>query len=110
MSLFKDFHQKKLEGSNLSVFGDLISLSLQGVSEPIEVEAIIDQEEILILKEDANVVDTRTVVSIFIDGLPRKPRSGDSYTINGKGYTLNELIAEDFAEVRYTIKEGVISG
>lgn len=101
MSIFKNIQKKSIERSNKLMYGDSISLTIDGSSS--DIQAVIDQAEKMVWdsSKGAMVTVTVSVVSIFLDGLSRKPRSGDQFTYEGSTYQLNKLEYEDFAEMRF---------
>lgn len=98
MSIFKNLNLKR---SLEQQFSQVISLIIDGNT--VSSKAIIDDIEIVVFKNETEVIERQKVASIFTSELARKPRSGDLLTWNGIDYRLNKLIHEDFNEVRFSL-------
>jgi hypothetical protein len=96
-----DLNTNAAKLGQLAVFGEVISLSLDGDS--VSSKAIIDDAEIVVFKNETEVIERQKVASIFTSGLTRRPRSGDLLTWGGIDYRLNKLLHEDFNEVRFSL-------
>ncbi len=101
MSIFKSLNANATKNSQLAIFGEEISLNLGGNT--VSIKAIVDDIEILVFKNETEVIERQKIASIFTSGLARKPRSGDLLAWGGVSYRLNKLMHEDFNEVRFTL-------
>lgn len=103
MSIFKNLNLKR---SLEQQFSQVISLIIDGNT--VSSKAIIDDVEIVVYKNETEVIERQKVASIFTTELARKPRSGDLLTWNGIDYRLNKLLHEDFNEVRFSLAFDVV--
>jgi hypothetical protein len=101
-----DLNTNAAKLGQLAIFGEAVSLNLNGNT--VSSKAIIDDVEIVIFKNETEVIERQKVASIFTSELVRKPRSGDLLTWGGIDYRLNKLLHEDFNEVRFNLAFDVV--